>query len=160
MITKNISLKDGDIYFWSFKEVDLDRGYEFTYWCKSRKAVVWDGRIIDTYWNTLGSDDYIVHPNEVNLEYQGNTNEMTVIDRWETEYYTPDNIVSMAHPNNSGGPIYLKPGSKKNVKVMTEYLKRKIDEANSEIRSRTREIQRVKDKLILLGNGKIDEVHL
>ncbi len=150
------ALKDGAIYFWQWKNYE-ERGVA-PYWCQSQKAIVEDGRLIDTYWHS--GNNTILDLNQVDAEYQGNINEMSVVQKYDAHYYKSDDLVDMRHPNDPSGVIYLKPDSTKDVKTMRRYLNDKSNDARNAINSALSTLEYTQRNLTLLEIGKVDEVYL
>lgn len=149
-------LKDGDIYFWKWKEIDKGRSLTDEYWCKSRIAIVENGKAIDTYW--FSGNNLVLDFKKVEMEFQGNINEMIKTEKWEVKYYNPEDIVDLYHPNG-GGPILRKSNAIKDKKTISINLKRRYEEAERGIESAILEIKMVRKNQTLLESGKIDDIH-
>jgi hypothetical protein len=99
-------MNDGDIYFWRYAD-EAGRSYSELYHCKSRKAVVIDGRLVDTFWSS-SSDGTVLDPSRVVLEFKGNTANLRTIREWEVKYYDEQDVVDMRHSNSWRTEIYVK----------------------------------------------------
>ena len=134
-------MREGDIYSWRWKCDDkhADGAPYRSYHCKSRIAV-FDGKsLFDTFWSRP-TDGSWLNQDQVLLTLLGNKNDMTILkDR--PEFYSPDDLVSMKHSNNSGAPIYLKDGAARNVDVMRDVLHQKKLEAERKVRSAIRDLE-------------------
>lgn len=151
-------MKDGDIYTWRFKpEVYKSRDkYGTPYHCKSLIAVAnKDGKLYDTFWG-LSYDSYCLTPDECELTFQGNPEDMTVIQPHEYVFYRPEDLVDMRHSNSFNELIYVKPGCARNADVMREYYKTRIDDADREIRSASHRIEECNGILAKLATGDTD----
>lgn len=154
-----IAMKNGDIYFWRWKDDKrhADCAPFRSYHCYSRKAVVRDGALYDTYWsdhrNPLTMDDVII-------TYQGNPDRMAAISEGDANYYRSEDLVDMRHGNSSSAKIYVKTGVQRNPAVMREYLEHEIEKAESSIRVAQRHIELLDDAISLLDNGHFDLVRL
>jgi len=149
-------MKQGDIYSWSYKD-----GYGSQadkYWCKSQIAIFNDGKLVDTFWS--GGGHGILDLERINIKYKGNPKEMDEIGKHEKQYYKPENIVDMNHPNNSNAPIYLKPGTQKDQGIMLELVKQKISENKSNIQFANSQIDRLIKLIPLVESGELDKIYL
>lgn len=153
-------LCDGQIYRWSW--IDADYGepgaYRDPYWCRSRIAVVRNGRLIDTYWHG-GSLDHSINPEKVTLTPIGNEQWPQLREGEELRYDRTD-ICDMRHANNSRGPIYVRPGAKLNKAAMLAVLADREEAARSDIRSAEWRLEEIARKRALLEADKLDEVLL
>lgn len=154
-----MKLKVGDIYFWTWKG---DRHKEtYAYHCSSRYAVVnEDGVLVDTYFYGISSSNTILKPEDVELDFLGHPDEMTVIQKYDVNYYNQQSIVDLRHPNNSCGPIYLKNGAQKDTNKMSGILIDRIKKEKFEIEASIRSLQSLERKLLLMEQDKIEEVYL
>ena len=151
-----MGLKEGNIYFWSYKE--LWEGGD-PYWCKSRIAIVKNGRLKDTY-SGGGHNDTTLDLDEVDLEYQGNLDDLVNIPKHQIKYYRKEDIVNLTHANSYGSQIYLKKGAQKDVDAIRSELNGRRNEANREISHAVSRLEYLQRQLLLLEQGKIDEVYL
>lgn len=147
-------MKDGDIYFWRWKSHD---GRRAPYHCKSGKGVVHNGVLRDTFWSRTGDGDAI-DLDEVDAEYQGNVNEMSVIDEREIDLCRPEDVVDMRHSNSSAAAIYLKPGAGRDADAMTQHFRCQIEREESAIRTANDRIGRLLEALELTTAGRLEEV--
>jgi hypothetical protein len=151
-------MREGDIYSWRWADSDkhADSAAFRNYRCKSCIAE-YDGKsLTDTFW-TSRTDGSWLNPDDVALTLLGNKNDMTVLaDR--PEFYRREDLVSMKHSNNSGAPIYLKAGAKRNADVMRGLLHRKQEEKRYAIRSATQDLERLALAERDVENGLIDKL--
>ena len=89
-------MKEGDVYYWRYKdhEEDCKRNQSTAYWCLDRKAVVYNGELVDTYWTYLdrdgirvSSDCHCVNPENVEIEFICNLNDVEIIHKREKDDY-------------------------------------------------------------------------
>ena len=150
-------LRDGDIYFWRWTpEVEERRG-QYAYHCKSRKAVADNGRLIDTYWGR-GNTEYALDFGDIDAVFQGNETDLRRIDRWTIDYYDPEDIVDLAHPNNSGAPVYIKPDATRSAARILEHLNYRREQAEYQIRSAQRNIELIAENIARVEAGDLDRV--
>ena len=90
------SLREGDVYYWQYKDHEeyCKRNQSTAYWCLDRKAVVYNGELVDTYWTYLdkdgirvSSDCHRVNPENVELEFICNLNDVEIIHKREKDDY-------------------------------------------------------------------------
>ena len=119
-------MKEGDIFFWRYKD-ETSRSYH----CKSRIAIVTDGKLCDTFWGHSG-DRRIVDPNEVDLEYKANMAELTPRSPSVMYRYADEDIVDLRHSN--GGTFYVKTGAQASCDKILAHIKEQREEYESQIR--------------------------
>lgn len=149
-------MKDGDIYFWSWK-TSTDR--HIPYHCKSGKAVAKGEALYDTYWSSSGSDDRL-DIEKVDMQYKGNIYEMTIINEWEAVYYRSNDIVDMRHANSSSAKVYIKPGVSRDPETMREFAKYQIEKSKGEIRIARSRIEQLNTAIASINMGELSDVHI
>ena len=154
----NAQYFDGDIYAWRWKELPSHMPYH----CKSQIAVVYNGRLRDTFWMHFNgkvpcvSDSCaILKLNEVELKLLGNIDTWIQINADDKHFYRPEDIIDMRHSNCSHAPVLLRDGAVKSEELSIKHLNSLIDERISEIsvavdrikslREQIRDIQRDSD---------------
>lgn len=148
-------LKDGQIYRWHWKEGEQIGALE-PYWCKSRIAIVKDGKLLDTYWS---GDRHSVDVSRVDLAFMGDQNWPQLRPGEELRYDRAD-ICDMRHANSSHAPIYVRPGAKLNKAAMLVVLDQREADARSDIRMAEWRLEEIAKKRALLDADKLDEVML
>jgi hypothetical protein len=78
-----------------------------------------------------------------------------MIPRWEREFYKPEDIVDMSHPNNTDATVYLKAGMGRAPERMKAYFEYAIDRARSDISSAHRRILECKEALEAIASGDL-----
>lgn len=149
-------MKDGDIFFWSWKDSE---SRFMPYHCYSRKAIVADGCLVDTFWSTGGSNA-VLDLEKVDVSYQGNQNEMETIHASEIDYYRPEDVVDMRHSNDSRAPIYIKGGAVRNQEAVLSHLRYKRERAEADIRYAQGLIQQLDEAIAAAECGQLDGVYL
>lgn len=149
-------MNDGDIYFWRYAD-DIGRSYSELYHCKSRKAVVVNGRLIDTFWSS-GSDGSVVDPSRVVLDFKGNTAELRLIREWEVKYYDEQDVVDMRHSNSMRAEIYVKKDARRSRDAMLKHITEMESEQESAIRSAKYKLELLTKSREAVKAGKLDEV--
>lgn len=152
-----LELVDGQTYRWAWKDTS-GWGQSDPYWCKSRLAVVKNGKLYDTFWSSP-SYEHTVDPAKVDLTLLCDDT-WTVIPNGKQQYYDPEDVVDTRHSNHSGAPIYLRPGAQKSKAAILETLAAREEEANRKIRSAEWDKERVNEARKLLAEGRLDEVWL
>jgi hypothetical protein len=154
-------LRDGNVYSWRWLLDDkrhADNAPYRSYHCRSQIAEVWNGALYDTFW-TGHSYEHRLSEADVILTFRGNINEMTPISEWQLHYYRPDDIVDMRHSNNSGAPIWLKPGAVRDAERMREWAEYERQNALSAIQSAEHKLSRFNDALALIEKGALADVN-
>lgn len=87
---EGVSLREGDIYKWYFKNDAEYRGKcggGTAYWCMDNRCVVKNGELVDTYWEGVynplqtSSNSKILDPEKVDLEFVCNLNDIEFIKK-------------------------------------------------------------------------------
>jgi hypothetical protein len=135
-------MQDGDIYRWSYKDFD---GTGLEYWCKSRIAIVHDGKLLDTYWMRHGGKRYgdygpcysegrVIPADTVDLKLMGNLSNLVEIWPEEAKFYDPTDVVDLRHPNNSHAPVMVRKGAERSREIVINSLEMQIEELDREAR--------------------------
>lgn len=140
--------RDGDIFFWQYKNPPK----EYAYWCKSQKAIVRNGLLIDTYWSD-NSSERAIDPDRCILEYKGNETELVKIQHHDVWCYEPEDIIDMRHANSPRDFVYVKPTAKRSVKRMIEQLVYERERAECDIRMSQHKIERINAALERVTSG-------
>ena len=145
-------MEDGDIFFWRWKNPE-NRSYH----CRSRMALVKDGVLRDTFWSgTEGA----LRLDDIKIEYQGNSHEMSEISEHTIPYYRSEDIVDMRHGNSSMAPVYLRAGAGRDYETMRAHARYLIERSEGEIRMAKHRIERLNDELAMIDAHKLDKVYL
>jgi len=145
-------MKEGDIYFWEYIDTG-DQSYEMAYWCRSRKAIVKNGTLWDTYW----SDHTRNVPTEnTTITFQGNIKDLEEIREYYIDYYKQDDVVDMRHPNSSNEKVYIKPGAKRCPIQMLELAKYRKEHYESNVRMAQQSVAQVDEIITRINQGDLD----
>ena len=148
-------MKDGDIYFWKWKN-DI---YRFMpYHCLSCKAIARDGQLVDTFWHD--SDNRVLSMDEIDAEFMGNEHDMSQISKREIDYYRREDVVDMRHANNSSAPIYVKVGAQRDPAVILEHLRYQVEKTESAIRSAQHDIKLLNGQIEAVNAGRLADVYM
>lgn len=138
-------MKNGDIYFWSLKELPCKDDYTLSYWCKSRKAIVVDGELYDIFWNDRSNG--WLDLNKVELEFKGNVNDYVKSTNDEYLYYAPEDLIDMRHSNDTNGTVWIHKDAQRSKIVMMEKAIKKLEEAERNLRYAQYDIERWTNKI-------------
>lgn len=154
-------LREGDIFDWRWADdaIHAKGGSWGSYHCKSQRAVVKYGKLIDTYWFG-GSENSVLKPENVTLTFLGNIADLDEISQWERPYYRSEDIIDMRHANNSSGPVYRRKGATKDTETIRAELAERRRQAEIDLRSAARRLADIAVHEHLLNEGRLDEVHL
>jgi hypothetical protein len=147
-------MKDNDVYRWHWKP-----GMEPMFGRYSNRAVVVDGELLDTFWHDWRQDKHRVDPDRAELTFLGNIDECREIKSWEVPYYDPADVISMAHSNNSGAPIYLTLTAGKSQSWMLARAEEKLADAQRAKERAERDIAEWNEKVSRVKAGDL-EVYL
>ena len=166
-----IDMKEDDVFYWSNEKVN--------YWCCSRIALFYGGRLLDTYWlhfyrndpNDVGPDagkpyrvSYSYQSTEVvrddsELKFLGNLDdydwkgERSTSEPYDKQYDQSD-ILDLNHANSTSGGIFIKKGAVKSIEVQRRTLLDEINRAKRSIDSMNWTIKRAKQDLVELEAGQ------
>lgn len=158
-------MQNGDVYFWRWNDAELEKrlkhnsgSYSLTYWCRSQKAIVRNGFLIDTYWHDLSADKAL-NPELLTLEYKGNESTLRPINHWEEKYYEPDDVVDMRHPNDTtSGKVYVKPDAKRSQARILEHLNYVREKELAAIKCANWSIESIDKQIAEVNAGILDKV--
>ncbi len=141
-------MKNGDIYFWSWKNPPGD----FPYYGKSRKAVVIDDELRD---NLLY---FLVPLDQVEIEYKGNINELETIPPKKVHYYRKIDVVDMRSSTGEQHPVYIQPGAKRDPQAMCNHIYGMINKGLEQIEAIKRKNRLLERDVRAIGDGRLEDV--
>ncbi|RYH07616.1 hypothetical protein [Tropicimonas sp. IMCC6043] len=149
-------MRERDIYKWRWKD-EHDR--EVPYCGYSQLCVVWKGGLYDTYCGVL-SERSRLDPNAVEIEFLGNEDDMIKLLAGIENYYRPEDVVDMRHPNNPRAPIYLKRGAERNAGIMLAWALTEIEKNHARIRASQNRIKALHHAVTQIESGRLDDVYV
>jgi hypothetical protein len=167
-----MNIKENDIFNWHYTDAkykDLQKywnNHSLIYWCKSQICVAKenaDGSLYleDTYWNGQ-PDSARFEISEVgitvDLEYLGNFAELDKISGYNIDYYKPEDIVNLNHPNSSSGNIYRKKGAKKDLATIKSKLTHLMEEEQRKAYRASEKAGEYEEQLKNLTEENVDKV--
>jgi hypothetical protein len=157
--TMSAVYRDGDIFRWRWTDAEYARRAKecgsTVYWCMSNIAICKDGELVDTYWHSIGSN-YRLDLDRVVVTFLGNPADMKRIPDYERVFYKFDDVVNLAHANNSHAPVYAK--GPRDPETMQLYFQNEIEKRESNIRMDKQRIEEFKNALAKIEAGQIEEV--
>lgn len=155
-------MMEGDIYRWSYKKSDdNDR---FSYWAKSRIAIVRNGRLHDTYWmfdlenchSTSDGRNWSLDEATHTLELQllANINDLQKDSFGKADYYDDADIVNLNHANCSSGNFYIRKGAERSRTKMVDVAKHKREKSISEMVWAAESVRRLDGTIRMIENGE------
>ena len=157
-----MDIKDGDIFRWSYREPATGMLADYKYHCCSRIAVARNGHLRDTYWHG-GSDGRFFGPDDLprlDLTYLGNFADLDNVGEWQANYYADADIVDINHANSTRGNFYLRKGAKRCAAKMLEAARYKLAEKESAARYAASIAEELRQAIIKIEAGQIEDVHL
>lgn len=150
-------MTEGDVYFWRFKNEALP---EFMpYHCKSMKAVVVGGKLVDTFWSN-SQDGYVIDPSRVDLEFKGNKADLRPIHAWEAKYYDDADVVDMRHSNASRAEVYVTAGAQRSRDAMLRHIASMVDEEESKIMCAKHRLEMLATAKASVDAGALEKVFI
>jgi len=156
------AFREGDIFDWRWADQARD-GYSGpfgSYHCYSRRAVVKDGRLVDTYWPARPTDKSFLEPSTVTLTLIGNINELTTIPASEKPYFRDGDVIDMRHSNHQSAPVYIRAGVKRNPDAIRAEIARRRADAKRDIGTATWRLEQLAVADHQLSAGRLDEIYL
>lgn len=158
MDAETTTLRDGDIYRWSYREPG-DDGAWGRYHCCSNIAIVRSGWLHDTYWmigdsfsshgRKFGLDDL----HKLHLTFVANFADLNKAHERDEDYYDDDDIVNINHANSTKGNFYLRKGAKRSAAKMLEAARYKLERAESEQRMAADRAERLRSAITSIEAG-------
>lgn len=158
---KVTDIKDGDIFFWSFKDEKRHMAPD-AYWAKSRYAIAQGGLLYDTFWSSSPTCVHSYHTalDIWELKLLGNLNDLEKKPEYYKDYYDNSDIVNINHSNSPKGNFYIRKGAERDKQKMIEIIKYKIESEESNIRMAKNTIKRLNEVLSEIDAGKaLDEIY-
>ncbi|MDU8914048.1 hypothetical protein [Aestuariicoccus sp. MJ-SS9] len=149
-------MREQDVYRWQWKD---DHNHLASYCCYSQICVVWKGELYDTYCGVL-TERSRLNQDEVEIEFLGNQDDMIKLLAGSENYYRPEDVVDMRHPNNRRAPIYLKRGAERDADVMLAWALNAIEENQMQARAAQNRIKALQDAVKLIESGRLEEVYV
>lgn len=148
------TLREGDIYRWTYRDPSTDNRAYGTYHCCSRIAVVTRGRLRDTYWGSSGGSDNrsfgVEDLPKIELSLVANFADLHPAREYEADYYDDAVIVDLNHSNSPRGNFYLRKGAVRSPQKMLTVAKQNLErslEAERNAAYRARELREIIAKL-------------
>lgn len=151
-----MELNEGDIFFWSYPDTGHVSIFD-RYHCKSRKAIVQNGMLIDTFWSSPSSE-HRIDPDSVVLDFKGNLSTLEEIRAYEACYFRPEDIVDMRHSNQPRAKVYRRAEATRDVEVMRAEAARLTELCHAQIRRANSSLEWIERDLRLIDAGRSDEV--
>lgn len=155
MDAETITLRDGDIYRWSYRELGDDRQYG-RYHCCSRIAVVQAGRLRDTYWSGPSSESRSFGTGDLErleLTFVANFADLEKADERQADYYDDADVVNLNHSNSTRGNFYLRKGARRSAAKMLEIACYKLECEEAAERSATQAQERLRKAIFEIKAG-------
>ena len=132
----SIKLKEGDVFSWSFK--NIDRMGDDPYWHCSQiceTSVTSDGEVFlyDTYWGDAFRDSrFPSHDlDRVDLVFLGNLSDYNHCSYADRAFFDDSEFLSLNHCNNTTGNLFIKKSAKKSIKKMRVVARRIVNNNKS-----------------------------
>ena len=159
-------MKDGDIFKWSYKPyvssaISIQAGTQ--YWCCSRIAIFKDGILYDTYWGEDGGSEGRRWTKEEalkELDCKFIANKSDIRETKHPEYYHPDSVVDLSHPNNIRRAVCVFKDAERSRDVMKGLILKELGKAQSKIESANREIDWMSDKLTEIETADLNKFYV
>lgn len=160
------TLREGDVYRWSYREPGDDRTYG-RYHCCSRIAIVRNGRLRDTFWmigtsfpssdgRSFGTDDLP----KLELTRLGNLAEYEKAPEYNGDYFDDADIMNLNHSNSSTGNFYLRKGAKRSAAKMLESAHYHMGRAEATLRSAASRIEQLREVIAKIEAGNTTDIYL
>lgn len=141
-------MKEGDVYYWQYKDHEeyCERNPSIAYWCLDRKAVVYNGELVDTYWEGVynplrtSSNSTILDPEKVDLEFVCNLNDIEFIKEYQIEDY--DKVYNLSHQKGYCKVFAIDKGSQVSNKALRAKYSKLLEQAEYQKRSAEWDIER------------------
>lgn len=164
MKTVSTVLREGDVYRWSYREPGDDRAWG-RYHCCSNIAIVYKGMLRDTYWqigNSFSEGRIFTEDDleRLDLTRLGNMSDLEKAPEYQSDYYDDADIVNLNHSNSPNGNFYLRKGAKRSQTKMLRSARRKLEQAQGDIRYATSKAERAQAAIDAIETGEIENVHL
>lgn len=155
-----ITLQEGDIYRWSYKEPGDDRAWG-RYHCCSQIAIVRNGRLKDTYWYGNDGRSFAVDDlPKLNLTRIANLSDLDQAKEYQADYYNDTDIVDLNHSNSPAGNFYLRKGAKRSADKMHAAARRKLEKAESDEKMAQWKAEQLRAAIRLIESGQHEAVML
>lgn len=144
--TAPTTLREGDIYHWSWKPGSQALDRLDPYWCRARLAQVRGGRLLDLYWGRMAGADEAISPADVDLALVANMADLEQpVYRPAHEFYESADIVNLRHAN--GGEVWVRKGAAPSLRVQIEVCTRKRDQARADMDREQRRLDELRAAL-------------
>ncbi len=159
-------MNEGDIYHWSYKNPD-----GFSYWAKSRIAIVRNNRLRDTYWmynleaGSSSSDgaswDFSEVASCLDLEFVANISDLQKQAYDNSDYFDNADVVNLNHANAPKGNLYLRKNARRSQTKMLEVARYKRERCISDILHASETVRRLDSAIRMIESDEpLDAIHL
>lgn len=140
------TLREGDIFRWSYRDPTTDDRRWGSYHCCSRIGIVKRGRLCDTYWS-FGNDGRAFDPEDLpklELTFLANLADLDKAEEWKADYYDDADIVDLNHSNATRGNFYLRKGAVRSAAKMLDVARHKMEKCLREAAWQARRAEEMK----------------
>lgn len=137
-MTTAIQLKEGDVYRFSYSRAEHDKAAQgwagsLTH-CFDGQVVVRNGKLCDTFWGFDASEPRIVRPDQGELTFVCNLNEVTDIREYETRQYDAADVFNLTRHHGHHKRFAIRKGAVPSQQRMLDEVRKKRHAVEDELR--------------------------
>lgn len=100
-MTTKVVLNEGDVFTFSYSQAERDKAAQgwagSLHHCFDGQLVVRNGKLCDTFWGFEASEPRIVRPDQGELTFVCNLNDVREIREYETRQYDAADVFNLTH---------------------------------------------------------------
>lgn len=142
------ALKERDVFRFSYSDAAIARMRSPNpYWCFDGQLIVRNGRLCDTYWAghklSAGGDERVVRPEDGDLQFICNLDDVQEIHESECRYYDSADIINLSHQHGCYRFFAIRKGTPKSQRAMLDWLDKKAECLRGDITLSRRHLEQI-----------------
>lgn len=133
------AIREGDVFRFSYSEAERKKagGYDLN-WAFDGKVVMRDGKLCDTYWGYSNGDPRIVRPDQGELTFICNLNDVRDVREYETLQYDEADSFNLSYNHGCNKRFVVRKDAKPSAARMLDEVRKKEHAVRQEMESAVR----------------------
>jgi hypothetical protein len=137
-MTATVELKEGDVYRFSYSQAERDKAAQgwagSLHHCFDGQVVARDGKLCDTFWGFDASEPRIVRPDQGELTFVCNLNDVRDIREYEQRWYDAVDVFNITRHHGHYKRFVVRKDATISAARMLEEVRKKRHDVEDELR--------------------------